>query len=114
MTAPTQTETEDVTLRQHAVFWVSALMIVGFAIWASLSTLDIVSMAEGEVIPSSQVKMVQHLEGGIVREIKVTEGQEVKAGQPLVVLEPTVSSADVAELRVRLRSLETDIAQFEA
>lgn len=114
MTTPTRTETEDVTVRQHAIFWVSALMIVGFAIWASFSTLDIVSMAEGEVIPSSQVKTVQHLEGGIVREIKVTEGQEVKIDQPLVVLEPTVSSADVAELRVRLRSLETDIAQFEA
>jgi len=114
MSAPIKTEIEDVTLRQHAVFWVSALMIVGFAIWASFSTLDIVSMAEGEVIPSSQVKMVQHLEGGIVREIKVIEGQEVKTDQPLVVLEPTVSSADVAELRVRLRSLETDIAQFKA
>lgn len=105
---------EDITPRQHAIFWVSALMIVGFSIWASVSTLDIVSVAEGEVIPSSQVKTVQHLEGGIVRDIKVTEGQEVKAQQPLVVLEPTVSSADVAELRVRLRSLETDIAQFEA
>lgn len=114
MTTSERTETEDVTIRQHAIFWVSALMIVGFAIWASFSTLDIVSMAEGEVIPSSQVKTVQHLEGGIVREIKVTEGQEVKIDQPLVVLEPTVSSADVAELRVRLRSLETDIAQFEA
>lgn len=105
---------EDVTPRQHAIFWVSALMIVGFSIWASISTLDIVSIAEGEVIPSSQVKTVQHLEGGIVREIKVSEGQEVKVDQPLVVLEPTVSSADVSELRVRLTSLETDIAQFEA
>lgn len=110
----TSRNAEDITPRQHAIFWVSALMIVGFSIWASVSTLDIVSVAEGEVIPSSQVKTVQHLEGGIVRDIKVTEGQEVKAQQPLVVLEPTVSSADVAELRVRLRSLETDIAQFEA
>lgn len=114
MSDPAQLKTEDVTFRQHAIFWVSALMIVGFTIWASFSTLDIVSIAEGEVIPSSQVKTVQHLEGGIVREIKVTEGQEVKMDQPLIVLEPTVSSADVAELRVRLRSLETDIAQFEA
>ena len=44
----------------------------------------------------------------------VREGSEVKANQPLIVLELTVSSADVAELRVRLTSLETDIAQFEA
>ena len=95
-------------------FWVSALAVVAFALWVHFSTLDIVSQAAGEVIPSSQVKTVQHLEGGIVREIKVVEGQKVSAGQTLVVLEPTVSGAEVAELRVRLTSLETDIAQLDA
>jgi len=98
----------------HATFWISALAVVAFGLWAHFSTLDIVSHAAGEVIPSSQVKTVQHLEGGIVRGIKVVEGQKVSAGQPLVELEPTVSGAEVAELRIRLRALETDIAQFEA
>ncbi len=105
---------EKISLLTHSTFWVAALAVVIFTVWASISTLDIVSVAVGEVIPSSQVKTVQHLEGGIVREIMVREGSKVKADQPLIELEPTVSGADVAELRVRLTSLETDIAQFEA
>lgn len=114
MTAPKSESSEKISLATHSTFWIAALSVVVFTVWASISTLDIVSVAVGEVIPSSQVKTVQHLEGGIVREIMVREGSEVKANQPLIVLEPTVSSADVAELRVRLTSLETDIAQFKA
>jgi len=94
-----------------------ALMVfscIAFAAWASIGTLDIVSVTSGEVIPSSQVKSVQHLEGGIVREISVHEGQLVSRGQQLVVLEPTQSSADVRELGVRLRSLRAEIARLEA
>jgi len=105
---------DGVSAMTHSTFWIAALAVIAFAVWAHFSTLDIVAHATGEVIPSSQVKTVQHLEGGIVREIKVLEGQKVEAGQPLVVLEPTVSGAEVAELRIRLRALETDIAQFEA
>jgi adhesin transport system membrane fusion protein len=111
---PPETAAEGVSATDHAVFWISALMIVAFAVWATFSTLDVVSIAEGEVIPSSQVKTVQHLEGGIVQAIAVEEGQEVVAGQTLMELEPTVSGADVAELRVRLTALEVEIAQLSA
>lgn len=105
---------DGVSAMTHSTFWIAALAVVAFGVWAQFSTLDIVSHAAGEVIPSSQVKTVQHLEGGIIREISVLEGQKVSADQPLVVLEPTVSGAEVAELQIRLRALETDIAQFEA
>jgi len=60
------------------------------------------------------VKSVQHLEGGIVREIMVKEGDEVSKGQPLVSLEPTQSGADVDELGVRITSLSADVARLEA
>jgi len=105
---------EKISLATHSTFWICALAVVVFSVWASFTTLDIVSHAGGEVIPSSQVKVVQHLEGGIVREVKVVEGQKVDADQPLVIMEPTVSGAEVAELKVRQTALETDIAQFEA
>ena len=105
---------EKISIFTHSTFWLCGVMVVGFTIWSSISTLDIVSIAIGQVTPSTQVKTIQHLEGGIVREIMVSEGQVVKAGQALVDLEPTVSGADVAELGVRLRSLESDIAQLEA
>ena len=85
-----------------------------FFIWASVFTLDIVSLATGEVIPSSQVKSVQHLEGGIVRKISIREGEQVKRGQELIVLEPTQSGADVGEIRVRLLSLRAEVARLEA
>jgi adhesin transport system membrane fusion protein len=85
-----------------------------FFIWASVFTLDIVSLASGEVIPSSLIKSVQHLEGGIIRKISIHEGEQVKRGQELIVLEPTQSGADVGEIRVRLLSLRTEIVRLEA
>ena len=105
---------EAVSGSSHVVFLLCAVMVVAFGVWASVRTVDIVSSAIGEVIPSTQVKSVQHLEGGIVSEILVHEGEKVKQGQPLVSLEPTASGADVGELRVRLNSLKTDIARLTA
>ena len=82
--------------------------------WAWIGELDIVSMALGQVVPSSKVKTIQHLEGGIIQEILVKEGQEVDVGQPLVELEETASGASVEEIRLRILALRTDIARFTA
>ena len=98
----------------HILFGLCVSACLAFFAWASVSTLDIVSMAGGEVIPSSQVKSIQHLEGGIVLEISVQEGEIVSKDQQLVVLESTQSGADVGELQVRLLSLRAEIARLEA
>lgn len=98
----------------HIFFVACAALVTAFLIWASIGTLDIVSMAQGEVIPSTQVKSIQHLEGGIVREIAVSEGERVKTGQALIVLEPTSSGADVGELKVRITGLRIEIARLMA
>ena len=90
------------------------LVVIAFGAWAAVSTLDIVSMAEGEVVPSTKVKTIQHLEGGIVGEIMVREGARVTVDQPLVVLETTASGADVGELQVRMAALRGDVARLEA
>lgn len=95
------------------VWLASALVLAAFA-WAAVGPLDVVAAANGEVIPSSQVKSVQHLEGGIVREILVREGQKVARDQPLVVLETIQNDADVQELRARTNSLRAEIARLEA
>lgn len=105
---------EQIEASTHFTFALCAAVVIGFGVWSAVSTLDIVSMAQGVVIPSSQVKTIQHLEGGIIREIRVREGSRVEVGQPLVVLEPTASTADVGELKVRLASLTADIARIEA
>lgn len=98
----------------HVLFGLCVAVCLSFFIWASIFTLDIVSVAGGEVIPSSQVKSVQHLEGGIVLEISVEEGEVVSEGQQLVVLERTQSGADVGELQVRLLALKAEIIRLEA
>ncbi len=110
----TPEQQESIGYAAHMIFLLCVTFFVAFALWSVVSTLDIVSMATGEVVPSTQVKTVQHLEGGIVREILVKEGEPVKAGQSLVVLEPTTSGADVGELQVRLTFLRIEIARLEA
>ncbi len=108
------TASEDTGTSPHAVLGLCSLLVIAFFTWAMVSELDIVSMTTGEVAPSSQVKTVQHLEGGIVLEILVRDGDTVSAGQPLIILEPTASGADVGELQVRLTALKADIARFDA
>ncbi len=98
----------------HLFFLLCALLVAAFFTWAYFGRLDVVSTAVGEVIPSSQIKSVQHLEGGIVREIMIKEGDAVKKGQALMSLEPTASDADVEELQVRITSLGADVARLQA
>ena len=67
--------------------WVLALFFGGFALWAFLAPLHAAVHAQGEVVFQSKRQAVQHLEGGIVKEILVKDGDQVKAGQPLIMLE---------------------------
>lgn len=108
---PTQPEIAQET---HVFLMVLVALVAVLFAWATIGRLDVVSFALGEVVPSSQVKTVQHLEGGIVADIQVREGDRVTAGQPLVVLESTASGADVEELNVRLAALTADVARLEA
>jgi len=98
----------------HLVLWLCALSMTAFFVWAGIFKLDIISVADGQVVPSSRVQVVQHLEGGIVREILVREGQKVAPDQPVVILEQTISGAGVEELQSRITALRVEIASLEA
>jgi membrane fusion protein, adhesin transport system len=100
--------------KSRLLFLTLALLCISFVAWASVGTLDIVSMAQGQVVPSTRVRTVQHLEGGIVREIMINEGQVVSAGQPLIVLEQIVSDAYFEEVQSRIVSLRLDLARLDA
>lgn len=71
--------------------------------WACVGEVDIVAVAEGKIISSGRIKDIQPLEKGVVKTIYVTEGQQVKAGQPLVELDQTLTSADQTRLTQELR-----------
>lgn len=96
------------------LLWVGLLLFVSIIGWASVSKLDVFSVAIGQVVPASRVKQVQHLEGGIISKILVEEGQSIKRGQPLIILEPTKSKAEVDELALRIAALKTDIRRLDA
>ncbi|MBF0192593.1 MAG: HlyD family type I secretion periplasmic adaptor subunit [Magnetococcales bacterium] len=86
--------------------WSCIVGVSAFFVWATIGTLDIISLAVGEVIPSTQIKSLQHLEGGIVRSVRVREGDRVKAGEELVVLEAVRNESEVKELQARITALE--------
>ncbi len=93
---------------------VCALGAAALIAWAALAPLDIVSTAPGEIAPSSQLKKVQHLEGGVIAEILVREGDRVAPDQALVVLEGAAPSADASELRTHIAGLRVEAARLEA
>ncbi len=107
-------EADPVRRGTHLFVACGSLLVVGFLVWAQFGTLDIVSQASGEIIPSSQLKSVQHLEGGIVSEILAREGEAVARDQPLVVLQSTATGADVNEMAIRLATLRVNVARLEA
>lgn len=100
------------------------LVFFGFAIaigaWMFLFTIDIISNAEGQVIPVGEVKTIQHLEGGIIDQILVNEAEIVEKEQPLVILAATASKVEVDEVQVQIDSeiiksirLEAEIDNFD-
>ena len=70
--------------------WLIVFAIATGIIWANFANLEEVAVATGEVVPYGQVKVVQHLEGGIITEINVKEGDNVNSNQVLVRLDRNI------------------------
>ena len=102
------------------LFYCFSIFISVLMTWSFIFQVDIVSNAEGQIIPVGEVKTIQHLEGGIIETILVKESEIVEKDQPLVVLAATASEVDVEELQVRVDSqiiksirLEAEINNFD-
>ena len=85
-----------------------------FILWASLAELDEVTRATGRIVPSKQIQVIQNLEGGIVNEILVRQGDEVKAGDVLVKLDRTQFDAEFNRNEEEYFSLEAMITRLRA
>ena len=82
--------------------------------WASFSHIDIVASASGKIVPSGGTKVIQPFEMGIVRAIHVRDGQQVRAGDVLVELDPTINESDRDHLRSDLIATQLEIARLKA
>lgn len=86
----------------------------GFGAWAAMAPLEGAVIAGGTVTTLGRNKIIQHLEGGIVRDILVAEGDLVTAGQPLVLLEQTPAMVMRNRLQAQLDTLEAKESRAEA
>ena len=88
-------------LRWPTVIGVAILVVWvgGFGVWAAIAPLDGAVVVSGSFVATGQNKHVQHLEGGILREVLVHEGDLVEAGQPLLRLDATAGQRQVAPPR---------------
>lgn len=97
--------------------WLGLSLISLFTIaivWSCFGHVDIVASAEGKIIPSSRVKIVQPLTKGFVKAILVKEGQYVKQGDVLVELDRTITAADQSRMEKELRTSILDLAGAQA
>jgi hemolysin D len=83
-------------------------------IWACLGTVDIVAIAPGKLIPSGRTKTIQPFETGVVRSIKVQDGQAVKAGDVLLELDTTITAAELGHLKSDLLAARLEAARMKA
>lgn len=98
-------------------FWALVLvcvLIVAAVLWAAVTPFSEKVSAPGEIVPAGSVHVVQHLEGGIVAEILVRNGEAVVRGQPVMRLEPAASAAEFKQFRARRAALSQRAADFSA
>jgi len=96
------------------LLWAIGIFIVVMVIWASLAYVDEFTRGEGQVIPSQYVQIVQNLEGGIVNEVFVKEGQAVERGQPLLRLDDKRFSFSLRESEVNQSQLLSQSLRLKA
>lgn len=98
----------------RATSWALLIGLVLTIAWLVLGKVDVVASAPGKLVPAESVKVIQPPDSGIVRAILVRDGQRVKAGQSLIQLDPTVSTADTVQARKALEMSELDGARIRA
>ncbi len=88
--------------------------ILIFLVWAYFAEIDEITVGDGKVIPSSQVQVIQNLEGGIVSDIPVKVGDLVQKGQVIMKLDPTRFSSSMSETQAKRDALLAKVSRLEA
>ncbi|MGB2786201.1 HlyD family efflux transporter periplasmic adaptor subunit [Psychrobacter sp.] len=100
--------------RSRLSIWIALVGVTVLIIWASFAKIDQVTRAKATVIASARTQEIQASEGGVLTELAVVEGQEVKAGQLLVVLEEERAKAAVDNSASKTAALKAKLARLNA
>ncbi|WP_439101385.1 HlyD family type I secretion periplasmic adaptor subunit [Congregibacter sp.] len=105
---------EDEPLRARGLLYGIAAVVLLLIVWSSFAEIDTVTRGQGKVIPSQQVQVIGSQDGGVIREILISEGDAVQAGDLLLRLDQTRSQATLGENRVELRGLSIKASRLQA
>lgn len=112
---PYPTAADKIAKKAHKTFLITVSVGLGiFIAWATFVHLDTVTRGSGSVIPSLQNQFVQHLEGGIVSEIEVQEGQYVEKGDVLMRVQDQFAQAELSRASLQLTSKEIQLMRLDA
>lgn len=102
------------TRRAQQIVRLSLALVIVLLIWAAFARVDEVTRGEGRVVPSRQLQVLQALDGGVVAEIKVKEGEVVEAGQLLLRIDETRATSGVRESEAQGFALQARQARLRA
>ncbi|MBN2647864.1 MAG: HlyD family type I secretion periplasmic adaptor subunit [Thiotrichales bacterium] len=105
MSSLSQASLEKPTVRSQLVVWILLLVVIWAIVWANYAELDKIVRGDGKVVPSTQIQVIQNLEGGIVESLFVKAGDQVKIGQTLLKLDNTQFASSFSESEVRQSQL---------
>lgn len=105
---------EGILWRDHVLLYAVAGLLVIFIVWANLARLDEVARGIGKVIPSSEVQVIQNLEGGIVDAFLVKEGEAVKEGQIILRMRNVQAKSDFQATNQKYLGLLASITRLQA
>lgn len=109
-----ENESDQILIISKKLKIILILFLIIFLILINLKIIEVLSLAEGKIIPQGRIKYVQHLEGGIVEQILTKEGAKVSINEPLVVLSKKKASSEFEEINSRLKSIELSILRVES
>jgi membrane fusion protein, hemolysin D len=95
----------------RSLLWIIMALLTASVLWACWAQIDIIATAQGKLVPSGQVKVIQPLETGVVKTIFVKEGQHVQTGDKLIALDGTSSQADSDILHNEWQSFKSDLTR---
>ena len=102
------------TVRAQKIARMAGFVIVALIVWAGFAHVDEVTRGDGRVVPSRNLQVLQSLDGGIVEQILVHEGDKVEAGQLLLTIDPTRANSAVADSAAQGIALEARVARLRA
>lgn len=106
---------DTIATKAHGTFVYSVgAGFAAFLLWSGVTEIDRVTRGSGRVVPQQQNQLIQHLEGGIITEILVKEGDKVTKGQPLLRVENSFWQSELAQAKIDLKAKRVKMVRLEA